>query len=243
MALEEQTRIALIVGGALALATAVVVSLYSVYQKLSPYLVSHKRTPYSSKIRSGRYAALGHKNLVVFIIGMRINKWYRVDLWWKVLRAMAEMLRELQSNDKDLGFYGNETYGMAALLFGYPSIQVTYWESVEKLHEFSSGKSHKTGMKNFLTMMNRSNGAVGVYHELYEVSRAESIYRDMNEFGLLRAVGGEPALGSLTSSAGRLEECPMNATEHVKRASAASERISSCPFRASERSQSALVQP
>ena len=43
--------------------------------------------------------------LVVFLIGMRINKLHRPDLWLPTLRAMPTMLAEL-SKDPDSGLLG-----------------------------------------------------------------------------------------------------------------------------------------
>ena len=43
--------------------------------------------------------------LVVFLIGMRINKPWRPDLWLPVFLAMPKMLAEL-SKDKDSGLLG-----------------------------------------------------------------------------------------------------------------------------------------
>ena len=34
-------------------------------------------------------------DFVVFLIGMRINAWHRVDRWWPVFAAMPRMLQEL----------------------------------------------------------------------------------------------------------------------------------------------------
>ena len=44
-------------------------------------------------------------DLVVFLIGMRINKPWRPDLWLPVFNAMPAMLAEL-SKDRDSGLLG-----------------------------------------------------------------------------------------------------------------------------------------
>lgn len=129
---------------------------------LWPYLTSHTRSPHTWTVRKGRRAALGHSGMVVFVIGMRINRWYRIDLWLPTLTAMSKMLKELHENDHHHGYYGGESYGMFCLFFGYPSLQITYWESVEKVHAFSTGKTHKTSMRKFMEAMKRAKGAVGV---------------------------------------------------------------------------------
>src|SRR4029450_11251868 len=45
-------------------------------------------------------------DLVLFLIGMRINKPWRPDLWLPVFRAMPGMLAEL-ARDLDSGFLGS----------------------------------------------------------------------------------------------------------------------------------------
>ena len=46
---------------------------------------------------------------VVFLIGMRINKWWKIHKWLPVAIAMPKMLRELGQNP-DLGFLGAHTW-------------------------------------------------------------------------------------------------------------------------------------
>jgi len=184
----------------------------AIRSQMRPFFISHKRTKFTWEVQEGRRAALGHNGMAVFLIGMRINKWYRVDLWLPPLMAMGKMLRELQEHDVKLGYYGGETYGMIAMAFGYPSLQVTYWESVEKVISFSSGTIHKDSMRNYMKAMQRARGAVGVWHELFEIGKVEGMHRDMPEFGLVRAVGSINAEGALTTSIGRLKACPGSRT-------------------------------
>ena len=61
--------------------------------------------------------------------------------------------------------------------------------------------------------MQRSKGAVGVWHETYEVNRCEGMHRDMPQFGLVRAVGSLHADGNLEKAAGRLSKCPHTGSE------------------------------
>jgi hypothetical protein len=66
--------------------------------------------------------------LVVFLIGMRINKPWRPDLWLPVFGAMPAMLAEL-SKDTDSGLLGYRlTFGAGGPLL------VQYWNSHEKLY-------------------------------------------------------------------------------------------------------------
>src|SRR5215204_6173924 len=65
-------------------------------------------------------------DLVLFLIGMRVNKPWRPDLWLPVFRAMPGMLAEL-ARDPETGFLGSR------LIFDPrgPWL-VQYWNSVEK---------------------------------------------------------------------------------------------------------------
>jgi hypothetical protein len=46
-----------------------------------------------SKIFSGRYTAKTDQPFVVFLIRMRVNKWWRFDKWIPVASAMGPMLQ------------------------------------------------------------------------------------------------------------------------------------------------------
>jgi hypothetical protein len=69
--------------------------------------------------------------LVVFLIGMRINKPWRPDLWLPVFLAMPKMLAEL-SKDKNSGLLGYRL----SMGSGGPFV-VQYWNSIEKLYAYA----------------------------------------------------------------------------------------------------------
>ena len=79
-------------------------------------------------VTAGRMTHEYDGDLVVFLIGMRINKPWRPDLWLPVFNAMPRMLAEL-SKDKDSGLLGYRlTIGAGGPLL------VQYWSSSEKLY-------------------------------------------------------------------------------------------------------------
>jgi len=136
-----------------------------------------------SKVISGRMTHRHEGELVVFHIGMQINRWWRPDLWLPAFVAMPRMLREL-SMDKDSGFLGYQ------LLFGSGGPYVTqYWSSVEKLYAYASAPSqeHRPAWTAFNKAARRAPGAVGVWHETFLVDRAESIYVSTKPMGLANA--------------------------------------------------------
>ena len=59
---------------------------------------------------NGRMTALMDEDFVVFLIGMRINRWWRPDVWLPVAMAMPRMIEELEA-DPESGFLG---WGRAA---------------------------------------------------------------------------------------------------------------------------------
>jgi fumigallin biosynthesis monooxygenase-like protein len=121
--------------------------------------------------------------LVVFLIGMRINQPWRPDLWWPVFQAMPGMLAELEK-DKDSGLLGSRlTFSPRA-----PWL-VQYWSSHDKLYEYASNRdsTHRPAWTRFNKMARKAPGAVGVWHETFQVSSAESVYVNLPAIGLARA--------------------------------------------------------
>jgi hypothetical protein len=127
-------------------------------------------------------------DLVVFLIGMRINKPWRPDLWMPVFFAMPAMLAEL-SKDKDSGLMGYRlTFGAGGPLL------VQYWSSHEKLYGYANDRNaaHRPAWAAFNRLARKAPGAVGIWHETYLVERAESIYSGMPVSGLAAATTSVP---------------------------------------------------
>ncbi|NGO77098.1 DUF4188 domain-containing protein [Streptomyces sp. YC504] len=145
----------------------------------------------STEVITERRTAAAEGDIVVFHIGMRINKWRAVRSWLPVFRAMPPMLREL-SRDKESGLLGYR------LLFGGPRLPyiVQYWESKEKLlaYAMDAGKAHRPAWTAYNRSARNAGGAVGIWHETYLVpeGRYENVYVNMPEFGLGAAYGTQP---------------------------------------------------
>jgi hypothetical protein len=130
-----------------------------------------------------------HKgSLVVFHIGMTINKWYRPRQWWPTFAAMPGMLAEL-SKDPKSGLLG---YRLLVGLGGPTVIQ--YWESTDKLYAYASEPAarHRPAWAEFNRRARTADGAVGIWHETYVVDRAESIYIGTPTMGLAKATEAVP---------------------------------------------------
>jgi hypothetical protein len=139
-------------------------------------------------------------DLVVFLIGMRINKPWRPDLWLPVFSAMPGMLAELLK-DKESGLLGYRlTLGAGGPLL------VQYWNSHEKLYRYASDRNaaHRPAWAAFNRRARKAPGAVGIWHETYVVERAESIYVGMPVAGLAAATSVVPIARRGETAAERL---------------------------------------
>ena len=127
-------------------------------------------------------------DLVVFLIGMRINRPWRPDLWLPVFGVMPTMLAEL-SLDPDSGLLGYRIL----LGAGGPTV-VQYWSSTEKLYAYASApeQEHRPAWTAFNRRARKAPGAVGIWHETYVVERAESIYVGTPPKGLAASTSSVP---------------------------------------------------
>ncbi|ELP61463.1 DUF4188 domain-containing protein [Streptomyces turgidiscabies] len=145
------------------------------------------------KPNAGRTTAAAEGDVVVLLIGMRINHFWAVHHWFPVLTAMPRMLREL-AKDPARGLLRH------VLLTASPRTYyvVQYWESKEKLYAYAAAPDmfhHKAwGALNRKEREGKVRQHVGLWHETYVVPEGsyESIYADMPAFGLAAAHGVLP---------------------------------------------------
>lgn len=163
-------------------------------------------------VQKQRMTAVRDDGIVVFLIGMRVNKWWKVHKWLPVTRAMPRMLQELMQNPSS-GLLGS-TF---ALTINGPLI-VQYWESIDKLLAYASDRSshHYPAWRDFNRKIG-TDGDVGIWHETYSVPRGyfESVYVNMPAFGLGKVGRLEPASGHNARARTRLnlETTPRVAAE------------------------------
>ncbi|MBT2387097.1 DUF4188 domain-containing protein [Streptomyces sp. ISL-11] len=138
-----------------------------------------------------RVTAAAEGDVVVFLVGMRVNRWRAVRHWLPTLVAMPRMLKEL-SADPDSGLLG---YRMLSAGPRAPMV-VQYWESREKLLAYASAsdKRHRPARAAFNRRARGSGGNMGVWHEMYLVPAGsyETLYGGMPPVGLGAAYGTEP---------------------------------------------------
>jgi hypothetical protein len=150
-----------------------------------------------SKVQAGRFTAEMDGEFVVFLIGMRFNKLWKVHRWLPVVRAMPKMLAELGRHPEK---------GLLGVHFGIAGRTVSltqYWRSFEQLQAFARDPDdpHWPAWRQFNAKVGTS-GDVGVFHETYKVSPGdfECIYANMPVFGLA-AAGRHVPVGRRTESA------------------------------------------
>lgn len=151
-------------------------------------------------INTGRFTANLDDDFAVFLIGMRINKPWKVHKWLPVARAMPRMISELEALP-DAGLLAYEMW------FGRTTIMLQYWRSTEQLFAYAKNRnaSHLPAWKAFNLAIADSSD-VGVWHETYTVSpgRFENVYVNMPTFGLGKAGTLLPASGARKNAADRL---------------------------------------
>ena len=154
-----------------------------------------------STIFPGRYSAKTNEPFVVFLIGMRINTWWRVDKWLPVASAMGPMIRTLYTHPEK-GFLHMESFWNMR-----GPILVQYWHSFDDLEAFARNPSdpHVAAWKRFNQAIG-ADGSVGIWHETYMVKpdQYECVYGNMPRFGLGAAMEHVEAVGRRYTARERL---------------------------------------
>ena len=153
-----------------------------------------------AKINPDRMAAEIEGDFVVFLIGMRVNKWWKFGKWLPVFFAMPRMLKELRAADPaDTGFLGDNGIG---------PVIVQYWRSFDHLEAYARAKDqeHFPAWVAFNKRMKGTRGDVGIWHETYVVraGQYEAVYSGMPDYGLGRVGALVPATGSREAARARL---------------------------------------
>ena len=148
----------------------------------------------------GRITTLIEGDFAIFVIGMRINKPWKVHRWLPVFLAMPRMLKELGANP-DSGFLGHRS--------AMPQLwSIQYWRSFEHLEAYARGKDneHWPAWLEFNRRMRDCREDVGIWHETYLVRAGEyeAIASGMPLQGLFAIGDIAPATGRRESAAERL---------------------------------------
>ena len=158
-----------------------------------------------ARLQQGRRTHAHDGGIVVFLVGMRVNRPWRPDLWGPVFVAMPRMLAELQREP------ARGLLGAQLLLGGGGPLVVQHWRSTADLHAYAADPAgeHRPAWTAFNRRARAARGAVGIWHETYAVPAGghESVYVDMPVTGLAAAtsaapVGGRPGVTHPTPRTG-----------------------------------------
>ena len=145
-----------------------------------------------SRVMPGRFTAETNESFVVFLIGMRINKFFAFNKWVPTAMAMTPMLQTLYEHP-DKGFLGGESF-----LYWRGAGLIQYWRSFEDLERFarSPEEPHLKAWQRFNRVVG-ADGSVGIWHETYLINPGnyEAIYGNMPIFGLAAATKHVPMTG------------------------------------------------
>jgi len=137
----------------------------------------------------------------VFIIGMRINKLWKIHKWLPVSISMPKMIKELYENP-EMGLMGHESW------VGRTTVMIQYWKSFDHLEKYAKDRNsnHLPAWTEFNKKIG-SSGDVGIWHETYISKKGsyECVYNNMPRFGLAKVGKHLSATGALKSAAGRMK--------------------------------------
>jgi hypothetical protein len=162
-------------------------------------------------IHTARHRAELEGEFVVFLVGMRINRFRAVRRWLPVLRSAPWIVREQRGHpDRDQRAGPEGLLGTRFMIGGLRELTIVqYWRSLEALRGYAraGGSDHRAWWRRFDREADESD-AVGIWHETYLVRAGEyeSVYRHMPEHGLGATEASDlvPATGRRETAAGRL---------------------------------------
>lgn len=155
------------------------------------------------KVVPGRNTAAAEGDVVVFHIGLRINRLRALSGWLPAFMSMPRMLREL-SEEKSSGLLGYKVlYGGLRDFY-----VVQYWTDKERLLAYAhqQDKVHRPAWTAFNRRARAGKGHVGIWHETFIVPAGayETVYDDMPAYGLGAATGVVPVSRRGDTAAERL---------------------------------------
>ena|SRR5579871_1728765 len=139
-------------------------------------------------------------DFVVFLIGMRINRPWKLHKWLPVVLAMPRMLKEL-AGKPDAGLLGYQQFLSGTI--------VQYWRSFDHLERYARSRdaAHWPARIAFNKRVGYASGDVGIWHETYKVSAGqyECIYGGMPRVGLAKAGRHVPVAAGRDSARSRMQ--------------------------------------
>jgi hypothetical protein len=152
------------------------------------------------EILAQRVTAELSEPFVVFLIGMRVNKFFAFKKWGVAFNSFPKMLNELYAHP-ELGFLHGETFYCLKPIM---PVMISYWRSFDHLERFARSRDHThlPAWREFYKQVG-TDGTVGIWHETYTIApgQYESIYANMPLFGLAKAAGKVTPVGRSNGNA------------------------------------------
>ncbi len=152
------------------------------------------------RIFDGRWTADIEGDFVVFLIGMRANRPWKVRKTLAVARAMPPIIKDLEEHPEK-GCLGTRQ----ALFSPIAPLVIQFWRDFESLERYAKDDMlHSEPWKRFFKVVGLG-GDVGIWHETFKVRAGEyeSVYGNMPRFGLA-AAAGHRGLGSASTARERM---------------------------------------
>lgn len=145
----------------------------------------------------GRHRADLNGEVIVFPIGMKINRWWAIHRWARPFVNTVRMWWHMQRRRPD-GYLGGYLFVYAR---GVGMMQ--YWSDFDSLEALARDdqQPHLQAWRH-LVAQTRDDLTFGYWHETYvaNAQTSETIYGSMRPFGLSEAVGATP-IGASTETA------------------------------------------
>lgn len=127
------------------------------------------------------------KGLVVFILGANSN--HPMGLFAPGFKSLGDyfqnMWNDAEANREKWGYLGKATTMPMATAGGNVLVTISYWKSIEHLHAFAHGPTHRLGW-DWWAAQNKKYPHIGIMHETYGVPAGgwENIYQNFQPFGM-----------------------------------------------------------
>ena len=166
-------------------------------------MTEHAKLAATGGIIIERMCAEVDSEMVLFLLGMRLNRPWKFWRWLPVARAMPRMQAELAARPELGLLHARNHFGLQT------SLSVQYWRSLEDLLAFAKApeQTHFPAWRDFYRRLGGS-ADVGIWHETYLIGpgRQEAIYAAMPPFGLGRGGRLVPARGRRNGAAARMAQ-------------------------------------
>ena len=148
-----------------------------------------------------RVTATIEGDFVLFLIGMRINRPWKLHKWLPVFLAMPRMLKELEANPA-IGLLGTRYLGRLTF--------AQFWRSFDALEAYARApdRAHWPAWTDFNRRMRDDRGDVGIWHEtdLIPAGQFEAVYSGMPPTGLGAAGAMQEAVGARDGARNRIRD-------------------------------------